>query len=290
MIKTINITLIAFIYSVLTMAMDDAPAYSNGPFVRLAADGDKTALQVARKTYKNGSLKVTLLSAAHFAQPAFYARHKEILDQASVVLYEGKGLDKKGFLFRQQPIIKKHEQVDNFAVLSKAFNLSLQLDSIDYQKSIFILADYSFDEEIKDPDALLSEISQFIEEKNKEYDKKAAEFGLADGFEYFVDSEIKKTKANVSLEKLSMELMKASKNSAEFLQQQWPEAFEKEYTKRNQIVLQKFAEQIPQLSAQATSHVVIYYGAAHMPYFEQELGKTYGLQLESEEWISVFSY
>ncbi len=67
-------------------------------------------------------------------------------------------------------------------------------------------------------------------------------------------------------------------------------AFEMEYTNRNKIALTKFDEQVSKSNPNAKSHIAIYYGAGHMPYFEKQLSEKYGLEITAEEWITAFSY
>ena len=67
-------------------------------FIRIMdLDGVKE-LQLAKRTYKDKMerIRLTLLSATHFAQAKFYERHNQILSEAQIVFYEGKGLDAEG--------------------------------------------------------------------------------------------------------------------------------------------------------------------------------------------------
>lgn len=291
MIKIILSSLTILIYSCFAFSMESTSGETGKSFVRLVPAGEKTALQLSSKTYENStnSLKVTLLSAAHFAEPEFYKRHEEIIDRATIVLYEGKGLDKKGFDWRNQPIIKQHERLDSYTLIAKAYDLVCQLSNINYQRNNFVLADYSFDEVMKTPDTFLEEVNTFIEDLKQKYAKEAAENNFSDGFEYFIDLQIKKIKTDTPLQFIATTLLEASQNTEEYLQKNISaEMFEKEFINRNKIVLEEFAKQMTHL--QETRHLVIYYGGGHMSYFEEQLCKKYGLSMTSEEWLTAFSY
>lgn len=271
--------------------MESVSGETSNSFVRLVSAGEKTALQLGSKTYENpaNSLKVTLLSAIHIAEPEFYKRHEEIIDEASFALYEGKGLDKKGFEWRNQPIINQHERLETYMLLAKAYDLVCQFNNINYQRNNFVLADYSFDEVIKQPDNFLVEVNMSIEGLKEKYTKEAEENNFSDGFEYFVDLQTKKIKTDAPLKFIATTVLEASQNTEEYLQKNMPpEWFEKEFTNRNRIVLEKFAQKL--MHSQAPTHIVIYYGSGHMSYFEAQLCKKHDLSLTSEEWITAFSY
>ena len=62
---------------------------------------------------------------------------------------------------------------------------------------------------------------------------------------------------------------------------------EKEFTNRNAIVLNKFAQYMATIPEDSSAYAIIYYGAGHMPFLEEELCTKYNLTLEAEEWITA---
>jgi hypothetical protein len=293
MSKCIVNTLFLSLFSACLFSMDNVPTLQIGtPFMRLERQDEQTAVQCASKTYKmpSNNLKVTLLSGMHAARPDFYKRHTKIMDGATLVLFENKGADKQGLLWMSQPIVQRHEKLNFYVLIARAHNLAYQLESIDYHKAQFLLADYSFDKAIPNPEKHLKEIRELIEERSQTFSEKAAEQGYEDGFEYFVNLQIESAKKQ-PLKFIAAEIINASQNVEEFLKERCsPQQFEFEYTNRNKIVLDLFAQQEAVLNAVTDAHVVIYYGGAHMSYFEKQLVEKYGLTLEAEEWITALLY
>ncbi len=66
--------------------------------------------------------------------------------------------------------------------------------------------------------------------------------------------------------------------------------YEEEFVARNAIVLSKFKEQSADVNQINPKHIVIFYGAAHMPYFEAQLCEKYTLEFQSEEWVEAVTY
>lgn len=288
-----------FLLKILFLALFSLSAFSmdtmlqiGQPFIRLTKSSQQTDLMLASRTYRlpSSNLKVTLLSAMHFAKSEFYKKHNEILNQATIVLYEGKGLDKKWFAWNELSEIKKYSKLNCYKLCSQAYNLAYQLESINYRQSHFILADYSFDEEYPNPDNILKQIKEFMAELDEKYSKEAIGNEFEDGFSYFVNLQVENQKKQPFSATADM-LFECGKNPEEILQKDIPaELYDKEYTKRNQIILAKFAEEMAKIKANSASKIVIYYGAGHLSYIEQELCKQYGLVFESNDWLSAVSY
>lgn len=208
--------------SISAFSMDSNTASKLGaPFLRVINGEEQGELQYASKTYRQPSsnLKVTLLSGMHFAKSEFYKRHTEILDRTDLVLYEGKGWDKKGFLWENQPEIKKHKKLEFYVVSAQAYGLAYQFDALDYQKTHFVLADYTFEEECPNPTNTLKEIKEFIAERSKKYEKEAIEHGYEDGFDYFVKLQIERRKAQ-PLSELASIFARACQNTEEFIKKE----------------------------------------------------------------------
>ncbi len=79
------------------------------PVMKLVKNSTETDLMLITRIYSlpSNNITVTLLPAMHVGKTELYEKHNQILAHASVVLYEGKGLDKKGFVWQDLPELKK---------------------------------------------------------------------------------------------------------------------------------------------------------------------------------------
>lgn len=193
-------------------------------FLKLEQEGEKNKLTLAYKIYKSSqNKKVALLSTIHFAEKEFYDKHWQIMLQPNTtVLYEGMGLDEKGLeIYNKTPNLKKHEQLDKFAVMAKAFGLTCEKEFLlnSLPKENFIHADYSFDYVIKDYESFINETEHDIEclNKNEHNIKGALEHNLEDGFAYEVFRQIEKNKQIEINKCLESDLELASKLNEKYI-------------------------------------------------------------------------
>jgi hypothetical protein len=124
---------------------------------------------------------------------------------------------------------------------------------------------------------------------NEKYGEEAIKAGFKDGCEYYINREIQQQK-QTPLKSLIEPFVKQINNIEYLIKEEDEKLYEREFVARNDIVLNKFAEQIVGVNSENPKHIVIFYGAGHMHYFEGELCQKYGLQFKSEEWISAVTY
>lgn len=287
-----SLTIISiFLCSIVGFAMEFSISPKGEPFLRIVEDGDYARLELASKTYSNPAqgLTVTLLAAIHFAQDQFYERQMEIARQSSCTLYEGKGLDKIGIEWNCQPLPAKVNRSHHFSIIAKSYNLSLQLEKIDHSYVNFVHADFSFQEECPKLEERLRDFAEFIEHYNNKYDEQGKKSELNDGYEYYINIQINNQK-QIPLKSLIESLEKQTNNIETLLKEQGEDFYSREFMQRNNIVLDKFAQQAAMATPENPKHIIIFYGAGHMPYFEAELRQKYNLRFQSEEWISSCNF
>lgn len=267
----------------------EASESNAGHYVNLIDDGKELTLKLAKRTFTKPSkkLKVTLLSAIHFAQAPLYKTHNQILSKANIVLYEGKGFDKPGLKWlKDHPETAIYERLQRDYLTATAYGLSIQAKEINYQQDHFVHADEPFSKVISNPKQHLVNIQQTIKSFNSIFENEALVYRFKNGFDYVVDQtirDIQKTPLKLRLKDMVKGLENFKKTSKDIS----PAFYESEVIKRNAIVLQRLAEQMEIVDEDKEIEIVIYYGAAHMPCFEKELREKYGMTLESEEWLTA---
>lgn len=250
------------------------------PFTRLHDE----QIQLASKTYatKLGG-KITFLSAVHFADAEFYEAHQKILDLADYVLFEGKGLDKEGLEFNKTELGKNMYLLDNNNnLIAHAFGLQYQYDSINYNKNNFILADFSFKENIK---LCFNDISEMISEGEKMINSIKNKYSTeADPIKFYYNQKIEQLRKRDFSSFFNEFKEGLLLNENEFKNKIDPEFYEIELVRRNSIVMDKLQDLINQ---NPSKHILIHYGAAHFPSLERDIHNIYELTPLCQEWLSA---
>lgn len=298
-LKNITLILLALLSHNSAISMDTAVETENflagEPFARVV---NKT-LQLANKTYLSPTYgKVTLLSTQHYAKKDFYDQHNTLLEQASKVLYEGKGMNREGLVFFKSPTGLAQQRLSHpYHAIAEAYGVCVQFDCINYEQSHFVHADYSLEEVAlnegqKSKEQMMALIEENIRSINEKYKLWAKEAGLKDGCAFVHMMNVQKQKATSAKENFEQfaSFSSMSRDDIESLLRKESELlFTKEIINRNRIVFTKLADALTK-DADFNAHLIIYYGAGHMPYFEEELIQKYGFIPHSVQWISSVSF
>lgn len=287
--KIIYLTSFCLLINGASFAMEKGSTFCVGdPFIKV----ENSQIQFAKKTYKLPSGgRITLLGAMHFGEAGFYESHEEIFLKASHVLYEGKGHEEAGLKFLSTEIGKKNELLTNLCLAAaEAFGLCYQSHSIDYSGDKFIHADYTFDELVQAEaggfDSFVAQLKGNIEQQESLY-KDIETDACRHCFELKVTQLREGSLKSFCEENLTPYLLMTEEELVSVISSEG--LYEREVTNRNKIVLEKLAL-ILDGDINSDVHIVIYYGAAHLPCFERELSQKYLCQPESEEWFTAVSY
>ena len=170
----------------------------------------------------------------------------------------------------------------------------MQLDCINYRQNHFIHADYSFKQAVPDPQSQINEFNDFLSGIEQRFASKDRAQGSNSALlDIYLDQRVENVK-KIPISKLIGPVDEADKDFEAYLKKALDEkTFKTDFADRNQIVLKILAKQLDQLDKRALNPVptdiMIYYGAGHNQFFEEQLTKTYGLVPESVEWITAIT-
>ena len=245
-----------------------------------AANGIPLALQVASISYENAEsdLRVTLVGAVHVGDKAYYQRLNELFTSFDVVLYElvapqGTRVDPKakrsgGFIGGTQNL------------MSDMLDLEHQLKEVDYSPENFVHADLSpseFKASMRERQesayvyfwrAFYASMSQYARDPlglqglQSVGDAMRVEGGNA--------LKIKLARDMANLETMREVFGVDSQNAI--------------IGARNERAMQELKSQIEA----GKRDIAIFYGAAHMPDFEERLLETYQLSPVSTQWLDAW--
>lgn len=280
----------ALLFSSLLRADDQAPA-GVLTFIRATDHADKkTSAQTLCAEFRLADGRgpsVWLIGVAHFGTAEYYQAIQQRLDQQSVVLYEGIGMED----VKSGPGQAKHEAGIQ-AGLAKALGLVFQLDAIDYRRPHFINSDIKAET-----------IASQIKEKSAATGdgKSAATFGLLMNslrgtgeigtmLNTFVATlgkspEMQETTKTMLIEVLahSDELMGLAQGASPAMK----DLFAVLLAERNAVVLGDLRKQLAQ--RKEGESVAIFYGAAHMPELAQRLRDELHYVPVIQEWETAFT-
>lgn len=256
-----------------------------GEFLRIqhGTHGQPEALQVATKSYvpqdksANG-LRVDLIGAVHVGEAAYYADLNDRFREYDVVLYELIApLD--------NPVPRNDTPRDGWIsstqmLMTRALELSFQLDAIDYAAENFVHADLSPDEISQSMDERGASLYTYfwklfyvsINEYARDplglrnYDLIAAMFASDGG------NALKIAVATQLLETKSITAVFEGDAGSTII------------AARNIRALEVLRQQI----AAGDRHIGIFYGAAHMEDMERRLQQDFGLQISHTIWSDAW--
>jgi len=255
-------------------------------FIRVLRDDEEVPqeLQTAVVRYVpatgNKPLQVDLVAAVHVGDTSYYDELNKRFKKYDVVLYE--------LVAPKGTRIGKDERKNSplAGILKNLLKLESQVQQIDYTRQNFVHADMSPDEMAK---AM----------------KKRGQTGFSLALTIFTDLMRQQKRREQQLKKQGKELptispltllfdpkrsLKLKRYMAEEFDTQDPSAALGQTLNvmlvrdRNKAALKVLSKQIKQ----GKHRIAIFYGAAHMPDFEQRLQDDFGLKRKSVEWISAW--
>ncbi len=283
---------------------DDAPAKARLPeakkkdatkFLRVKRDAkdNPLALETATVRYVPATgegVTVDLIGVVHIGEKAYYDALNKKMEQYDVLLYElvapeGTRVPKGGKREGGNPLSLLQ------GLMKSVLDLELQLEHIDYTKKNFVHADLSPEKMAeamreRGEDALtvaLSVVADFMRRANVQEQKKADKAKAAKGRE--------------DDEEIDLMGLLLDPNAAVKLKRLMAEQFESEgeaglgptlnnilVADRNKACMKVLGKEM----AKGKKKIGIFYGAAHMPDFEQRLRDEYGLKKDKEEWQTAW--
>ena len=252
--------------------------------------GEPLALQTAIVRYVPESgeseLIVDLIGAVHIGDHLYYQKLNKLFENYDVVLYElvapkGTVIPKGGRPDSTNPLAMIQ------TVMKSILGLELQLEKIDYTRKNFVHADLSptkMAEVIKErgDDNLslaLGIAADFIRSQNVQSQKQArkpkTKTPEIDPFSLLLDPQAGKKLKRIMAEQFDTDEADAALGSTlnTIL-----------VADRNKAALQVFQKEL----VKGKKRIAIFYGAAHMPDFEQRLRLEYGLKRKSHLWVTAW--
>ena len=267
------------------------PAASKFMRIQRDAKNQPTALETATVRYVPASgendLVVDLIGVVHVGEKAYYRKLSKQFEQYDVLLYElvapqGTRVPRGGK--------QSGNPVGMLQQLMKSvLDLDSQVEQIDYHKKNFVHADLSPDEMLKamrergeDPlTVFLSVMADMMRQAN------------------VAARDAEKKKQDDEEPELDIFALLTDPHAAVKLKRMMATQFENEdalsgglggtlgtilITDRNKAALKVLEAEI----AKGKKKIGIFYGAAHMPDFEQRLKADFGLKRDSEQWLTAW--
>jgi hypothetical protein len=270
------------------------PENAQSRYLRILRDkeGAPTALQTSIVRFVpasgEGDLVVDLVGAVHIGDASYYNTLNKQFEQYDVVCYElvaekGTRIPKGGRKDSDNPLAMVMDVAKRF------LDLKSQTDAIDYTKENFVHADMSPDEmwaaiKKRGDDGLtlmLSITADLLREQNRkaqqaDEDPKPLPKHMEDiDWSVLLDS-----KGPVKLKRIFAENFD-EQNVATGLGSTMNTIL---ISDRNQAALKVFNQEV----VKGKKRIAIFYGAAHMPDFEERLMKEYGLKRQGSHWLTAW--
>jgi hypothetical protein len=269
----------------LVPTLPAAGADSESRFIRVQRNESRepVALQTAIAKYVPASsqqgVQIDLVAVVHIGEKAYYERLNKELEKHDAVLYElvapeGNKPPKDAERRSDNPVAMLQQGMKHF------LRLEHQLEVVDYQKANFIHADLSpegMKKAMKERGdnqmtIVLGVIADFLRKKNLDADKpepQTPDISLADllnpkKFKRIMAQQFEDAGGEVSLGGTINRLLVEDRNKAciKVLQQQLTAGKKK---------------------------IAIFYGAAHMPDFDNRLKGDFGMTRTESEWITAWN-
>jgi hypothetical protein len=261
---------------VFAFALPSVMAAQDPQFIRLKEKGGKvTALEIAITRYTNRSKTVTvdLVGVVHVGDRAYYDKLNKRFPKYDVVLYElvappgtrvpagGKKSGGSAFLT---------------SLMTSMLDLDSQLARIDYHQKNFVHADLSFDTMMaaakkRGESGLtlaLSVLTDMLRQQNTATQKKTP------------DDDLDLTDALANPNRLKRQMARQMAGSANL----GPTLQALLVGDRNKKACEVLTTQIED----GKQTIAIFYGAAHMPDFDQRLRRDFGLRRQGQEWLTAW--
>ena len=263
-------------------------------FLRVQRDArdQAVALETATVRYVAAAgrgVTVDLIGVVHVGDKKYYEALNKRMEEYDVVLYElvgpeGTSVPKGGKRDSENPVSLLQ------GLLKNLLDLELQLEHVDYTRKNFVHADLS-------PDKMAEAMRERGEDGLTLALSVAADFLRKANLDAYKINK-KGDKARADLEDLDFMSLLFDPDSSLKLKRVMAEQFEAVglddglgptlntllVTDRNKAALKVFQRQL----AAGKKKVAIFYGAAHMPDFEQRLRDEFGLKKDKEEWLTAW--
>lgn len=256
-----------------------------GVFLRIQRNlhGQPSTLQVATKSYvpqdrSAGGLRVDLIAAVHVGEAAYYADLNDRFREYDVVLYELIAPE-------ANPVPRNGERRDGLIsstqmLMTRALELSFQLDEIDYGAANFVHADLSPDE-----------VSQSMDERGESLYTYFWKLFYVSIDEYARDplglrnydliaTMLASDEENALKILVATQLLEMKSVTAIFEGDEGSTII----AARNLRALEVLRQQI----AAGDRYIGIFYGAAHMHDMERRLQQDFGLQISHTIWSDAW--
>lgn len=264
------ITRLFFSFVLVILFYISGCAKEGNSFVRINSD----TFQVARKTFVSNDKnkpKVTLLGVVHIGEKRYYEEIQRYLDRADVVLYESVGSQAEITELKNKcPEVLQGGSLVDHKVGAEQLELVRQKDHIREAKH-FVHADYSYTQLFDGLGIALGK--PFCERFHEATDDNGAFLKKSD--KIFQDTSPTTSRNLLALlltKSLHYENKEGNNDIIIF--------------RRNDWAFNIFKEQL--LKCGAGQELVIFYGAAHMPDFEDSLNKL-NFYEDDIEWFNAFS-
>lgn len=230
-------------------------------------------LQIAVTDYvaPTTSQTVTLYGVVHIADAEYYKIVQTDLDKFDVVLYEG-----------VKPRVKVNKETKILNVIQHLtgdlLGLDFQLESIDYTRKNLVHADIDMEDlEERMKDQEVTPFGQFLKGDNLDFLKPILKVAGPLLKEFM--------KSQPQIQNQLKDNLGKQLSEADISNQLSPQLYESIVVERNKIVLRIMKEQFAKTPEKKTYS--IFYGAAHMPDFEERLEKL-GFKKTNKRWMTAW--
>ncbi len=249
-------------------------------FTRVDEDdrGLPRALQLGVLTYVGKGISVDLVSAIHIGDPSYYAELNDRFKGYDALLYElvaPQGIDINDQVNRRKGLLSKTQ-----VALTKALDLSFQLDEIDYSQPNFIHADLT-----------PSEFRQSMEDRNESLYVYFWRIFFASINEYAKDPlglrdlELLSSMVTSGRDDSLKTLMAYEMTNLDAVQDILGEDSDSAIVgARNERAIEVLRGQLDA----GARRVGIFYGVAHMPDLEERLLNELGLSYAKTTWVDAW--
>jgi hypothetical protein len=262
-------------------------------FIRVTRDtkGDPVALETAITRYVTGDkdgVTVDLVSVVHVGERAYYQKLDKQLDQYDVLLYElvapeGTRIPRGGKRESDNPL----SFLQN--LLKSALALESQTEQIDYTRKHFVHADLSPEKMAEAMRArgddgftlILSVAADMFRQMNRQ-EMKRQKAPTKPEPDLDLLSLLTDPNGPIKLKRMMAEQMEDTQSDGAGLGQTLNTIL---ITDRNKAALQVFQKEL----ARGKKKIGIFYGAGHMPDFDQRLRAEFGLKKDSEQWLEAWN-
>lgn len=251
------------------------------PFIRLVKDanGEEVSFDTSFVTFasEDGTVRVTLIGAIHIADTEYFKTLNQRFREFDALLYEMVGDDSP------RPVSAR-ESTDPIGGMQRfsayLMNLDFQIGSIDYHAPNFVHADLTS--------------AEFTEAQKKRQDGFAVWFLRSYGYEFARYHDEEETDTQISILEFLFSPNRCRTlrrlNAQELLDSNSEAVVEGKggsslITDRNEKALKILKEQI----ASGKKNLAIFYGAAHLPHFAENLEKEFKMKPVQIEWIPCWN-